>query len=40
MSFVKLLEDIAGMMSTNTHLMGVLNVSGVFDLRFLLIVEI
>ena len=31
-SFVKLLEDVAGMMSMNTHLKGVLDFRGVFDL--------
>ena len=40
MSFVKLLEDTAGMMSTNTHLKGVLGFRGVFDLTFLFIVKI
>ena len=32
MSFVKLLEDMAGMMNMNTHLKGVLGFRGVFYL--------
>ena len=40
MSFVKLLEDMADMMSIIAHLKGVLGFSGVFGLVFLLIVEI
>ena len=40
MSFVKIFEDTAGMMSTNTHLKGVWGFRGVFDLTFLFIVEI
>ena len=39
-SFFKLLEHKAGMMSMDNHLKGVLVFSGVFDLCFLLIVEI
>ena len=38
--FVKNLEYMAGMMSTNNHLKGVLGFSGVFYLELLLIVEI
>ena len=40
MSFVKLLEDISGMVSMKTHLKGVLVFRGFFDIGFLLIVEI
>ena len=40
MYFVKLLEDIAIMMSMNTHLKGVLGFSGVLDPEFLFIFEI
>ena len=36
----KLLEDVAGMMSMNTHLKFVLSFRGVFDLDFLFIVDI
>ena len=39
-SFVKLLEDMAGMMSTNTHLKRVLGFRGVYDTDILFIVEI
>ena len=34
MSFVKLLEDVDDMMSMNTHMEGVLDLIGVFDLAF------
>ena len=40
MYFVKLLEDMAGMMFMNTHLKGILVIEGVFDLEFLFIVDI
>ena len=40
MSFVKLLEDVAGMISINNHLKGVLDFRGVSDLAFLFIVDI
>ena len=40
MSFIKLLEYMAGMMSMKTHLKGVLSFSGVFDLDFSFIVGI
>ena len=40
MSFVKVLEDMAGMVSMNTHLKGVLGFRGVSDLEFLFIVYI
>ena len=40
MYLVRLLEDIAGMMSMDTHLKGVLGPSSVLGLIFLLIVEI
>ena len=40
MSFVKSLEDMAGMMSMNTHFKDVLGFRGVFDIDFLFIVEI
>ena len=36
-SFVKLLEGMAGIMSMNTHLKGVLGFRGVFDLDFYLL---
>ena len=39
-SFVKLLEDMAGMISMNTHLKSVLGFRAVFDLYFLFIVDI
>ena len=37
---MKLLEDAASMISMNTHLKGVLDFIGVFDITFLFIVEI
>ena len=40
MSFVKILEDVAVMISINTHLKGVLYFRDVFDLDFLFIVYI
>ena len=40
MFFLKLLEDVDGMMSMNTHLKGVLDIRGVFDLAFLFIVDV
>ena len=40
MSFVKILEYMAGIMSRNTHLKGVLGFRYVFDLDFLFIVDI
>ena len=40
MSLDKFLEDVASMMSMNTHLNGVLDFRGIFDLGFLCIVEI
>ena len=40
MSFVKLLEDVAGMMSMNIHFKCVLDFIGVFDLAFLFIIKI
>ena len=38
--YVKLLVDMAGMLSLKTHLKGVLVLSGVFDIGFLFIFEI
>ena len=40
MSYVKILEDMAGIMSMNTHLKGVLDFRGVFDLNFSFIMGI
>ena len=40
MYFVKLLEDMAGIISMNTHLKGVLGFRGVFDIGCSVIVEI
>ena len=40
MSFVQLLVDVAGMISLNTHLKGVLDFRGIFDISFLFILEI
>ena len=40
LSFVTILEDVAGMMSMNTHLKYVLGYRGVFDPSVLFIVEI
>ena len=40
MSLVKLLEDMAGIMSMNTHLKGFLGFRGVLNLAFLCILEI
>ena len=40
MYFVKLLWDVNGMMSVNTHMKGVLAFRGVFDISFLFIVKI
>ena len=40
MSYVRLLEDVAVMMSTNTHLKGVVDFREVLDISFLFIVDI